>query len=212
MGWLPRGHLKSTTINMQIPLFFWLGALSLLSVASCASAIGRGKYESPKYTTVVSDGAFEVRDYPEVVVVSAPMKGARSNQNSAFMTLFRYISGDNENGRKIAMTTPVFGTLEEEGRKMSFVVPSEVVEEGVPAAMNQQVVISKRQAGRFAVYRYSGRWSEARERQGREKLQAWMDGRGYSATGSFEKASYDPPFTPPPLRRNEVLVRIGKGS
>ena len=41
---------------------------------------------------------------------------------------------------------------------------------------------------------------------------AWMKARGYVAKGSFEKANYDPPFTPPPLRRNEVLVRIAKGS
>ena len=197
---------------MQNSLLIWIGGVTLLAVTSCASAIGRGKYESPDYVTVVSDGSFEVRDYPEVVVVSAPMKSGRGNQNSAFMTLFRYISGDNEKSRKIAMTTPVFGTLTDAERQMSFVVPAEVVKDGVPEALNDQVVISKRKAGRFAVYRYSGRWSEPREQQGREKLQAWMTERGLEAVGSFEKASYDPPFTPPPLRRNEVLVRIGKGT
>ena len=197
---------------MQNIPFLWAGAMALFTVGSCASPLGRGKYETPKYDTVISDGAFEVRDYPEIVVASAPMKAGRSNQNSAFMNLFRYISGDNEKSTKIAMTTPVFGSGEEGERVMSFVVPAGIVAGGVPEAMNDQVTIGKRQAGRFAVYRYSGRWSEDLERKGREKLQAWMNERGLEAVGPFEKANYDPPFTPPPLRRNEVLVRVRKDS
>ena len=63
---------------------------ALLSATSCAGPVERDNYESPQYSAVVTDGAFEVRDYPEVVVASAPM-GAGRRQNSAFMMLFRYI-------------------------------------------------------------------------------------------------------------------------
>jgi hypothetical protein len=131
-------------------------------------------------------------------------------KNGAFMELFRYISGDNVKEQKIAMTTPVFGTMKGETRDMSFVVPEEIVKAGVPEASNPDIKISKRQAGRFAVYRYSGRWTEARETDAQTKLAAWMKSKGLTAEGGFEKANYDPPFTPPSMRRNEVLVRIKK--
>ena len=196
-----------TTMNGTV--FLWLGSLAvLLTITSCAGPLGRGKYETPSYNAVLSDGAFEVRDYPTLVVATAPMGAGR--QNGAFMKLFRYISGDNVKEQKIAMTTPVFGTMKGEARDMSFVVPEEIVKAGVPESSNPDVKISKRQAGRFAVYRYSGRWTEAREVDAQTKLAAWMKSKGLTVEGGFEKANYDPPFTPPSMRRNEVLVRIKK--
>ena len=195
---------------MHHPIFLWLSGVVLFSVSSCAGLAGREKYETPKYSVVVSDDAFEVRDYPAVVVVSTSMGAGRSNQNSGFMSLFRYISGDNEQGKKIAMTTPVIGSKNGDERKMSFVVPAEVVKAGVPPATDENVVVSKRPAGRFAVYRYSGRWSEAREGEARKKLQAWLEEKGYATKGSFEKANYDPPFTLPSMRRNEVMIRLAQ--
>lgn len=194
---------------MHGPLFLWIGCLAIvLSASSCVGPFGRGNYETPKYQTVVSDGSFEVRDYPEVVVATAPMGEARAKQNSAFRSLFGYISGENERDQKIAMTTPVFGSMKGEARKMSFVVPAEVVAKGVPSAKDPEVKIATRTAGRFAVYRYSGRWTPAKEEDARKKLQAWMQGKKLKSKGEFEKANYDPPFTPPPLRRNEVLIRL----
>lgn len=182
-------------------------ASALLTSVSCLGPGDRQKYESPSYRTVASDGAFEIRDYPEVVVVSAPVE---ASQNSAFMKLFGYISGDNLREQKIEMTTPVFGSSEEDGQMMSFVVPAEVVANGVPPALSPEVSIRKREAGRFAAYRYSGRWTKSLEQAGQRELQAWITEQRLKAIGSYEKANYDSPFTRPSARRNEILVRIAK--
>jgi len=184
--------------------------LSLLSTAisSCAGPFGRGGYESAPYTTVKADGAFEIRDYPELVVATVSMPKKDSDQNSAFMTLFRYISGKNEAEQKIAMTTPVFAVTEGEQQGMSFVVPKDVAESGAPKADN--ITITKRPAGRFAVYRYSGRWTKALNTQARQELVKWTKEQKLTPTSPMEKANYDPPFTLPSMRRNEVLVRIKK--
>jgi hypothetical protein len=45
------------------------------------------------------------------------------------------------------------------------------------------------------------------------KLRSWMESKGLVAdvaqdTSGVETAGYDPPFTPGPLRRNEVLIRL----
>ena len=195
-----------------------LSAVSLLviatSIAALAGPLSRGRYESAEYNVEKEDGRFEVRNYPEVLVASVPMQpgSGDDSKNSAFMRLFRYISGKNESGDKISMTTPVFTTPKapsgKKGEMMSFVVPAEVAKKGAPAATDSGVVIAKRAAGKFACYRYSGRWTDARETAAREELQAWLKSQGLKAVGGFEKANYDSPFTIPALRRNEILVRI----
>jgi hypothetical protein len=190
---------------------FALAALAVVcgsSLALSAELFSREKYESASYKVVKNEGAFEIRKYPELVVVSAPMSKG-SEKNNAFRSLFQYISGKNEAGKKIAMTTPVFTTPKAEGAGvMSFVVPAEVAKAGAPKANSEAVEVAKRAAGKFAVYRYSGRWTKAREAEAQKRLEAWIKKEGLEAVGSVEKANYDPPFTPGFLRRNEALVRI----
>ena len=184
------------------------GALLLTALSSCAGPLGRSGYESAPYTTVKKDGAFEIRDYPEIVVATTVMKDAKNKQNSGFMSLFRYISGKNEAEQKIAMTTPVFSKTGGGQQEMSFVLPDEVAKNGAPKANNDNITVSKRQAGRFVVYRYSGRWTEANDKKARAALAKWAKEQGLSLSSVIEKASYDPPFTPPFMRRNEILARI----
>lgn len=186
------------------------GGVFLLSLAASALPLGRGKYESPNYKVVVSDGAFEIRNYDAVTVVSAPMRSGDERRNSAFMKLFGYISGKNENGQKIAMTTPVFSSTGEDESGMSFVVPQEVAKSGAPAANDKAVKVSVRKGGQFAVYRYSGRWSDEKALAAEKKLIEWAAAQQLQTTGKVEVANYDPPYTPPLLRRNEVLVRVLK--
>lgn len=184
-------------------------AIAALYLAPLATA-GRDDYETPDYEVVESDGAFEVRDYPAMVVASAPMKSGDAKGNSAFMELFGYISGKNEAQQKIAMTTPVINSTEQGKQAMSFVVPKEVAKAGAPDANNGEIEIAERKGGRFAVYRYSGRWTEKNQAAATEKLMAWVKEQGLSVKGSVERASYDPPFTLPAFRRNEVMLRVGK--
>ena len=191
-------------------LIFSVFGVLLGGVALYAQQAADEKYESPDYVVVKSDGAFEIRDYPAMTVVSAPMPNPGDNRNTAFMSLFGYISGKNEASQKISMTSPVI-TGDVDGKKaMSFVVPADVAKAGAPEASDSKIVVSKRSAGRFAVYRYSGRWTEANETTAQNKLSAWLKDQGLAAKGSFETANYDPPFTLPAFRRNETMLRINK--
>lgn len=186
-------------------------AIAVTLSASPVALADRDDYETPSYLVVKRDGAFEVRDYPKMVVASVAMSDGSGKTNTAFMKLFRYIDGKNEAKQKIEMTTPVFNSPQEDGEAMmSFVVPKEVAREGAPKADNDEVQISERPGGRFAVYRYSGRWTEANEKAASAKLMAWAKGQGLQTVGEIERASYDPPFTIPALRRNEVMVRLAK--
>ncbi len=170
----------------------------------------RAAYESAEYTIVESEGAFEIRDYPDLKLVSTEMRFESQGSDGSFMRLFRYISGANEAEQKIAMTTPVFmetGEKESKGQ-MGFVIPKEVALNGAPSPTSEQVRIRERKGGRFAVVRFSGRMDAKKADVAEAKLRKWIEQKGFVAHEESETAGYDPPFTPGPLRRNEILIRL----
>ena len=73
-------------------------------------ATNEEQYESAEYKVLLSEGKFEVREYPELKVVSTAMDPASKERDGRFMKLFRYIDGENAASQKVAMTTPVFMT------------------------------------------------------------------------------------------------------
>lgn len=172
-------------------------ALLLAAVAPTAAT------EIPAYAVSARDGDFELRDYPTLALVRT------GSGDGDFMRLFRYISGDNEAGQKIAMTAPVLVGHEGEKKGMSFVVPEAVAAAGeVPAPRDPAVVKDNLPAGQFAVYRYSGGRSGANEEEALAKLRAWVGTRRLEVAGEPLFGYYDPPWIPPFLRRNEVMLRI----
>ena len=174
----------------------------------------RAGYESAEYKVVESDGDIEIREYPDLMLAATNSKMDSQGRDGSFMRLFRYISGNNEDDQKIAMTTPVF--MEGENGlsdvSMGFVMPKEVAVEGVPDPNSDGVQIRKREGGRFAVIRFSGRMDAKLAEQQEAKLRDWIKARGLEGEPKAEAAGYDPPFTPGPLRRNEILIRLKQPS
>ncbi|QEG41689.1 SOUL family heme-binding protein [Roseimaritima ulvae] len=189
-------------------------ALVVVTLAILGTAVwtftARAAYESAEYEVVESDGAFEVRDYPDLMLAATDSQPQAKGRDGSFMRLFGYISGANQAEQKIEMTTPVFmqGGDEEASGSMGFVLPKEVAAEGAPEPTGEKVKLRKRPGGRFAVVRFSGRLDATSARQQEAKLREWMKSQGLQAAGEVETAGYDPPFTPPPLRRNEILIRL----
>lgn len=163
---------------------------------------------SPDYRVLEEDGAFELRAYPSLTLVSTPMPGTDGEEGSAFMRLFRYISGSNEAEQKVSMTTPVLTEPVDGGLRMSFVVPEDVAAEGAPTPLAAEVALTTFEGGRFAVYRFSGSWERSRLDGAAAELSTWIEERGLTPAGEPIVAGYDPPFMPPFLRRNEILVRV----
>jgi len=176
--------------------------------AVCFVATSRAGYETAAYEVIESDGDFEIRQYEPHLVAATPMAGA--NQNDAFGRLFRYISGENEGKTKIAMTTPVFMPSEDGGAvsEMQFVVPADIAEAGAPDPGDPTVTIRKVPGGTFAVIRYSGRSDQANREKHLAVLKERLTAEGRKAVGGPVFAGYDPPWTPGPMRRNEVMLKI----
>lgn len=191
---------------MTKKVFLSIGSLIAAAIGLFGCATSRAGYESAPFTVVEKDGDVELRDYPELTVARTAGKG--NEADGAFMRLFRYIQGDNTGGAKIEMTTPVFMERGEKSTEMSFVLPKTVSDSGAPAPKAAQVTVSKRPAGRYAVLRFSGSRSQSNEQEALTRLREWMTGRTLKQLGAPTFAYFDPPWTPSPMRRNEVMVPV----
>jgi hypothetical protein len=185
----------------------------LLSLALLAAGAfwlvqtSRAATETPKYKVLRADGAFEMREYPALALVKAPM--IEDGQDGSFGRLFRYISGENESEKKIAMTTPVLIDRTVGQASMSFIVPISVAEKGAPEAKDRALAIAAQEPARFAALRFEGKGTSEQEQAAVSKLREWMASQGLPSASEPLIAYYDPPWTPASLRRNEILIRIG---
>ena len=189
-----------------------IAAVSALAIAAYFGwkLTSRNAYESAAYSVVQADGRFEVRKYPDLLMATTKMQVASRGDDGSFMRLFRYISGANEGNQNISMTTPVFmdRQMEEKPGQMSFVLPGTISEATVPRPSRDDVEIFTRRGGRFAVIRFSGRINPTTSAAAQQELAEWLTRKGYTAEGNVESAGYDPPWTPGPFRRNELLIRL----
>lgn len=181
----------------------FLALLLLAPLCSCA-------IEEPAFESLRKEGNFEVRKYAAIPVVSAPMEDM-GKRDESFRTLFRYISGANADKTKIAMTSPVFmenAATEDKPGRMSFMIPAKVSEKGAPAPTAEEVAVSEISRGTFAVLRFKGWKDEVKREQAKDDLTKLLSETTLKPVGKPFFAFYDPPWTPEPLRRNEVWQRI----
>lgn len=180
--------------------------------------------EEAVYIVVLKEGVFEIRDYAPHILAETIVEGKMKEAGSkAFSILFKYISGDNRSQGKIEMTTPVSQTPRGEKIEMtapvgqqyvqgqwavSFMMPAKRTIETLPEPEDQRVSLRKVAARRVATIRYSGFWSEKRYLRYLQKLEAWVQNKGFRIVGEAIWARYNPPFTPWFLRRNEILIPI----
>lgn len=207
--------------------------LSVLAPAllTACSVVGiRSGYEQPDYTVVERLGEdVEVRRYEPRLAAEAVVEAddRETGRETAFRALFDYISGANRaeseiamttpvatdgGSREIAMTTPVETDAGGDGQlAMRFFLPASYTPESAPEPTDPRVQIVELPAQTMAVLRFSGFWGEddvaARERE----LLETLDGRAWHPAGDPVTMFYDPPWTIPFLRRNEVAVPVTQG-
>ena len=203
---------------MRMPKLAWsaVAALMLLVVFGVREVLAERSLEGPTYTLDKSDGAIEFRSYQPYLVAQVTVKGERSKAASqGFEILAGYIFGKNrsrqdpQQAEKIAMTSPV--TQEPEGRgtwKVRFMMPATHTLETLPVAEDSRISFLNNPAERYLVLRFSGGWSEDNLSQHRGLLQQYAASHHLEVSGEPFYAFYNAPFVPPPLRRNEVLLRL----
>ena len=202
-----------------------------LATAACSVFGGRAA-EEPPHETLVRHPPYEIRRYGPVVVarttVDAPYDEALS---TGFSRPFDYISGANlpagggggaeiemtapvitERAAEIAMTAPVL-TEGAEGSgpvTVAFVLPEDFTLATAPRPTDPEVGLAEIPARRVGVIEFSGFLSEENIAEARARLDAWLAARGDAHEGDWQAAGYNPPWTLPWLRRNEVIVTLSE--
>ncbi len=183
--------------------------------------------ETPDYQVVIQDGDFELREYPPLVVAEVSGSGSRQQSLSkGFGPLARYIFAKERGGEriamtapvqqravasdeKIAMTAPVTQTPSDDGKwTVQFIMPAEYSLNDLPPPGNEQVRLDQIPARRIAAVRFSGRTNDQAIAEQQQQLKDWMSARDLEPRGEPIYAYYNDPFTPGPLRRNEVMFEV----
>jgi len=180
--------------------------VALAAAAYWLLSTSRAATRTPGYKLFLKEGDFELRDYPRLTLVNAPM--GENGRDTSFRKLFGYITGGNSASEKIAMTTPVLISSAGGARTMGFIMPGNMTVESVPKPSDPSISPGQLDPGRFAVLRFSGERSSANEAHAVETLTHWLTMRNLAAQGAPIFAYYDPPWTPLFLRRNEVLIPV----
>ena len=168
--------------------------------------------ETPEYKIISKHEGFEVRRYSDMVIATTKVQADYKNSTSSgFRRIASYIFGGNDKEMKIAMTAPVIADCPSEGLKsynISFVMPKEHSIKDLPKANISEVSIQKESLGELAVLSFGGWASESRSTGYQKKLSELLTKNKIEKKGGFMIAQYNSPWTLPPFRKNEVMVRI----
>ena len=204
--------MRYILISLALALLFLVGAEAMAT-------------EKPDYNTVMTEGKFEVREYPSMLLAEVKVTGDRGEAaNRGFRKLAAFIFGDNlpnakiamtshvtqtPKSEKIAMTAPVMQTPIKNGEwTVNFMMPSEYSMETLPKPTDSDIRIFKSKPYRTVSIRFSGRGKMKSLKKHQAKLDDFVAAQGLKITGGPEYAFYDAPFVPPFLRRNEVHYRL----
>lgn len=198
------------------------------------TVFGRSSVAEPAFEVVYKHHqgfAYEIRKYGERFAAQAEYTGS---DDSPFLLLARYIGvfGKPENeGNKpismtapvvieskpttIAMTAPVVRSETTDGKKtMQFILPAEYDSlSKIPKPTNTAVHIEEIPPQVGAVHVYSGTFDESRSREMASRLATQLQEDGIDVTTDYVMENYqfwgyNPPFTLPMFRRNEVWVTL----
>ncbi len=199
----------------------------------CATAMAT---EEPKYQTLRQEGDFEIRLYAPMLIAETWVEGDMdAASNAGFRRIADFIFGNNQvsgpdSSAKIAMTAPV--TIEPQSAKIAmtapvtvepqadaamssasrwrvhFVMPSQYTLATLPKPNNPQVTLREVPEKFFVVHRYSGFNTQSKVQNKTEETLQWIQRQSLRVIGTPQLSRYDPPWTLPMFRRNEIMVEI----
>ena len=204
-----------------------LGVVLMINlILSACSVVGVRAWEEPAYQTKLQDGKFEIREYQPYLVAEVYMEGEDFEQASGdgFRILADYIFGNNlsrssavqmagkaeKESESIAMTAPVQMDQGEQANqwRMAFSLPSKWKLETVPIPNDQRVQLREVPTEKVVVLQFSGLMGVDDLKEREQQLRQWAASQQIVVRGAVRTARYDPPWTLPFLRKNEVQLKV----
>ena len=188
------------------------------------SVFGIRSASEPAYQVLKDYHAIQIRHYPALLVAQTEINGDyKTSSNQGFQRLAGYIFGNNKTRQKLAMTAPVI--QEQQSQKlamtapviqqktgsiwlMAFVLPPTYSILTAPIPVDSAITLQEMPDKKVAVLQYSGRLSEENIKEKTALLSNWLSKAPYQIISPARSAAYDPPWTLPFLRRNEIHIDI----
>jgi hypothetical protein len=189
--------------------------------------------ETPKYQVIKSTADYEIRQYAPSVIAQVTYDPSqfKGDRDGGFSVLANYIGAfsnpQNTKPEKIAMTAPVI-TKQSSAEKIAMTAPVVTKEGGdtktvtmqfllpakyqkaeeAPKPVDERVVIREEGERKYGVVTFGGAAS-AQVVEGRvEKLKRLLEKDGFKIIGEYLLARFNPPWTLPAFRTNEVMIPV----
>ncbi|XP_024935142.1 heme-binding-like protein At3g10130, chloroplastic [Ziziphus jujuba] len=198
---------------------------------------GKISVETPKYEVIRSFTDYEIRKYAPSVIAQVTYDPSqfKGDKDGGFTLLANYIGAlgnpQNVKPEKIAMTAPVItkapqstaeqiamtapvvtksrGGEEKKMVTMQFLLPDKYRKaEEAPKPVDERVEIIEEGERKYGVVRFGGVATEKVVEEKVEMLKKSLEREGYKIIGDFLLARYNPPWTLPMFRTNEVMIPI----
>lgn len=182
--------------------------------------------ETPKFILKKKHQTYEIRQYGPIIVAETEL----DDQGMAFRRLAGYIGvtsapqnkANNKiamtapvitetapSNQRIAMTAPVITETKDSKQMMSFTLPSKFSMENTPVPIDSKVRIRQMPAQTRAVMTFAGSWDMTNCGPKVKELIAAVKKDGYLCQPeTWKLLRYNPPFSFPWMRTNEVTVDI----
>jgi hypothetical protein len=177
--------------------------------------------QGPLYTVVESCEPYEIREYPGYMVASTTMEEeaedlAMVSSGTAFNTLATYLFGANDQAKPMSMTTPV--TTTSSGDMRFYLLDgtgTTTLDNNLPLPLeNAGVQLKEIPPARLAVRKFTGFVTDGEVARQKDTLLSFlgMDGVeldvAHGAMVPHLIFQYNPPYTLPMVRRNEIAVPV----
>ena len=183
--------------------------------------------EEPQFSVLEKTPPFELRSYAPMILAEVKVEGdLEEASGQGFRLIAAYIFGQNQVSEKIAMTTPV--AIEGQTPKsakiamtspvniepnagqwiVSFVMPAQYTMESLPKPLNSKVQLRQIPSVKRAVISFSGFYNANKVTERTLELEEWMKSKNLQAASAPKFARYNPPWTLPFMRRNEIMIDV----
>ncbi len=207
-----------------------ISIVSGLALAGCSVVGVRDGTEEPSYSVTNHVGDIEIRTYgPRLAAETTIAADEYEARSAGFRKVAGYIFGANKTNDKIAMTAPVAQAPDSGSSQtiamtapvsqrqdaqgswvIRFFMPSKYTMATLPTPTDPSVRLVEVPPETYAVLRFTGSTGTEKIQTERAALLSGLQASSWKPTGTPVAWFYDPPWTIPFLRRNEVAVAVEK--
>jgi len=207
--------LGEVAMAIEEPAFEMLEKVENIEIRQYRPVIVAETFVDGDLGSASNDGFRLIADY--IFGNNLSTRGAGDKSSEKIAMTAPVLVEPTSHSEKIAMNAPVKvepqgdsvgGVMRSKRWRVQFTMPSEYSMATLPKPRNPAVTLREVPGKRYAVLVFSGFAGEEKVQQKSDELLAWLKAKNRRAIATPQVARYNPPWTLPFLRRNEILVEV----